>query len=44
MAPVTWNILGYSLSRFANGEKWRVVSRKFQKKKLKQHFLIHLIW
>ena len=25
-------------------EKWRVVSRKFQKKKLKQHFFIHLIW
>ena len=36
-APLTRNILGYSL--FCEGrEKWRVVSRKFQKKKLKQHF------
>ena len=25
-------------------EKWRVVLRKFQKKKLKKHFFIHLIW
>ena len=31
--PVTWNILGYSLF-CERREKWRVVSRKFQKKKL----------
>ena len=33
LAPVTWNILGYSLF-WERREKWRVVSRKFQKKKL----------
>ena len=43
LAPVTRNILGYSLF-CERKEKWRVVSRKFQKKKLKQHFFIHLIW
>ena len=33
LAPVTWSILGYSL--FCEWrEKWRVVSRKFHKKKL----------
>ena len=46
-APVTWNILGYSLF-CERREKWRVVSRKFQKKKLwplmKRRFFIHLIW
>ena len=31
LAPVTWNILGYSLF-CERREKWRVVSRKFQKK------------
>ena len=37
LARVTRNILGYSL--FCDRrEKWRVVSRKFLKKKLKQHF------
>ena len=35
LAPVTRNILGYSLF-CERKEKWRVVSRKFQKKKLKQ--------
>ena len=33
LAPVTWNILGYSLFR-ERREKWCVISRKFQKKKL----------
>ena len=42
LAPVTWNILGYSLF-CERREKWRVVSRKFQKKKklwplMKRHF------
>ena len=37
LALVTWSILGYSLF-CERREKWRVVSRKFQKKKLKQHF------
>ena len=37
LAPVTRNILGYSLF-YERKEKWCVVSRKFQKKKLKQHF------
>ena len=37
LAPVTWNILGYSLF-CERREKWRVVSRKFQKKKLKKRF------
>jgi len=41
LAPVTWNILGYSLL-CEQREKWRVVSRKFHKKKLwplmKRHF------
>ena len=32
LAPVTWNIPGYSLF-CERREKWRVVSRKFQKKK-----------
>ena len=32
LAPVTWNILGYSLF-CERREKWRVVSQKFQKKK-----------
>ena len=45
--PVTWNILGYSLF-CERREKWRVVLRKYQKKKLwplmKRHFFIHLIW
>ena len=35
LAPVTWNILGYSLF-CERREKWRVVSRKFQKKKFWQ--------
>ena len=35
LAPVTQNILGYSLF-CKRKEKWRVISRKFQKKKLKQ--------
>ena len=47
LAPVTWNIVGYSLF-CERRKKWRVVSRKFQKKKLwplmKRHFFIHLIW
>ena len=47
LAPVTWNILGYSLF-CERREKWSVVSRKFQKKKLwplmNRHFFIHLIW
>ena len=43
LAPVTWNILGYSLF-CKRREKRRVVSRKFQKKKLKKRFFIHLIW
>ena len=43
LAPVTRNILGYSLF-CERKEKGRVVSWKFQKKKLKQHFFIHLIW
>jgi len=34
LAPVTWNILGYSLF-CERREKWRVVLWKFQKKKLK---------
>ena len=37
LAPLTRNILGYSLF-WKRKEKWRVISRKFQKKKLKQHF------
>ena len=41
LAPVTWNILGYSLF-CKRREKWCIVSRKFQKKKLwplmKWHF------
>ena len=50
LAPVTWNILGYSLDIhcFANGEKMARRSRKFQNKKwwplMKRHFSIHLIW
>jgi len=43
LAPVTRNILGYSLF-CERREKWGVVSRKFRKKKLKKHFVIHLIW
>ena len=43
LAPVTRNILGYSLF-CERREKWRVVLRKFQKKKLKKRFFIHLIW
>ena len=43
LAAVTRNILGYSLF-CERREKWRVVSRTFQKKKIKQHFFIHLIW
>ena len=43
LAPVTQNILGYSLF-CEHREKWRIVSRKFQKKKLKKRFVIHLIW
>ena len=42
LPPVTRNILGYSLF-CERKEKWRVVSRKFQKKKLKQYFFIHLV-
>ena len=38
LAPVTWNILRHSLV-CQRREKWRVVSRKFQKKKLKKHFV-----
>ena len=37
LAPVTRNILGYSLSG-ERQEKWCVVSRKFQKKKIKTAF------
>ena len=37
LAPVTRNILGYSLF-CERREKWRVVSWKFQKKKLKKRF------
>ena len=37
LAPVTRNILGYSLF-CEQREKWRVVSRKFQKKILKKRF------
>ena len=43
LPPVTQNILGYSLF-CEQREKWHVVSRKFQKKKLKKRFVIHLIW
>ena len=43
LAPVTWNILGYSLF-CKRREKWRFVSRKLQKKKLKKCFFIHRIW
>ena len=44
LAPVTWNILGYSLF-CERREKWRVVSRTFQKKKLRARFFlsIHLV-
>ena len=38
LAPVTRNVLGYSLF-CERREKWPVVSRKFQKKKLKKRFL-----
>ena len=41
LAPVTWNILGYSLL-CERREKWRVILQKFQKKKLKKRFFIHL--
>ena len=37
LAPVTRNILGYSLF-CERREKWRVVSRNFPKKKLKKRF------
>ena len=37
LALVTRNILGYSLF-CERREKWRIVSRKFQKKKLKKRF------
>ena len=40
LSPVTWNILGYSLF-CEQREKWRVILRKFQKKKLKKRFFIH---
>ena len=43
LAPVTRNILGYSLF-CKQREKWRAVSRKFQRKKLKKRIFIHLIW
>ena len=43
LAPVTWNILGYSLF-CEQREKWGFVLRKFQKKKLKKRFFIHQIW
>ena len=42
LAPVSWNILGYSLFCKCR-EKWRVVSPKFQKKKSKKRSFIHLI-
>ena len=38
LAPVTRSIHGYSLFSERRG-KWRVVSRKFQNKKLKKRFL-----
>ena len=43
LAPVTWNSHEYSLF-CERREKWRDVSRKFQKKKLKKRYFIHLIW
>ena len=47
LAPITQNFLGYSLF-CKRREKWHVVLRKFQKKKLwplmKRHCFIHLIW
>ena len=47
LAPVTWNILGYSLFS-ERREKWLVVWQKFQKKKLwplmKRNFFNHLFW
>ena len=43
LARVTRNILGYSLF-CERKEKWRVVLRKFLKKKLNSIFFIHLIW
>ena len=43
LAPVTRKIVGYSLF-CERKEKWSVFSRKFQKKKLKKRFFIHLIW